>query len=178
MLWRVLVLTLTLLPSTWLSDARRLMLDFLCTSEVRGHMYVRDLPWDCNAYVICMNGRAIHATCPHGYKYHSGHGYNRCVPIDSSARSTHCDGVIWNYIRTVCHYNPAATVPDAVKCSQYLDCSVHGTGHEFVDYLLECPYPTLYSTQTGACEHHLSVMCGERVETKAPCRLLLGHIVL
>ncbi|KAI8770490.1 CAunnamed protein product [Biomphalaria glabrata] len=147
---------------------RTLKLDFLCSTE-RGPVYVRDLPWDCSSYVICVNGRAVPSMCPQGFRYQAGQSTNRCVPQDLSTPYSQNNGVIWNYIRTICRYNPKATIPDTTKCSQYLDCSVTSSGSDYVDYLLECPYPSLYSTMSGACQPFHSVMCGERPEPKTPC---------
>ncbi|KAK3776727.1 hypothetical protein RRG08_019182 [Elysia crispata] len=46
------------------------------------------------------------------------------------------------------------------------------TGQEWIEYLVECPYPDLFSTQAGSCQDHRMVSCGEREEPKAPCDYL------
>jgi hypothetical protein len=44
----------------------------------------------------------------------------------------------------------------------------------FVDYLLECPYPLLFSPDTGECTDPHQVACRWRFEPKAPCKLSLS----
>ena len=48
--------------------------------------------------------------------------------------------------------------------------SAEGGQAELMEYLLECPYPSLFSKQTGSCQDHRAVSCGEREEPKAPCK--------
>ena len=52
------------------------------------------------------------------------------------------------------------------------------TGQEWIEYLVECPYPDLFSTQAGSCQDHRMVSCGEREEPKAPCKSVCGLIIL
>ncbi|GFO16556.1 chitin binding beak protein 1 [Plakobranchus ocellatus] len=42
---------------------------------------------------------------------------------------------------------------------------------ELMEYLLECPYPYLFSVQTGSCQDYRTVSCDLREEPKAPCKL-------
>nr|KAG5685771.1 hypothetical protein BaRGS_013456 [Batillaria attramentaria] len=77
------------------------------------------------------------------------------------------------YITHICGTNPQAKIPSPDSCHTYLDCSnvaaEEQTRAEFVDYLLECPYPDLFSSDTGQCQHFSFVSCRHRLEPKAPC---------
>ncbi|XP_059153724.1 uncharacterized protein LOC131939449 [Physella acuta] len=169
--WLLWVATLSTLPNMAAGYyATSLDLDFLC-SPPAGSLYVRDVPWDCSSYVICSSGRAIPTACPRGLLYANASRNSRCVAAQV-ADSSRCHGQVWDYIRAICHHNPTATVPYAERCSQYMDCGVEPGGHQFMDYLLECPYPSLYSTQTGSCQNYHYVTCAEREEPKAPCEYL------
>ncbi|GFR80879.1 chitin binding beak protein 1 [Elysia marginata] len=179
--------------------ARNLNLDFLC-SPGEQTAYVTHIPWDCAGYVICMNGQAIPTPCPPGKLYASASENSKCEPA-AQVDASRCHQQIWNYIQAICSQNPTAVVHDAERCGQYLDCTVtnentivspgtasaasaSGSGVvtrapseaagqvEMVEYLLECPYPGLFSTQTGTCQDFRAVTCGEREEPKAPCDYL------
>ncbi|BFZ00430.1 hypothetical protein BsWGS_03469 [Bradybaena similaris] len=146
---------------------KALNLNFLCTPLETG-MFVRDVPWDCSSYVICISGLAVPATCPMGKLYMSTQINSKCGSA-AEVNPARCVGTIWQYIREICRHNPTATVPDAAQCSHYFDCSLGEGGREYMDYLLECPYPTLYSTQTGSCKDYRFISCEERTEPRSPC---------
>lgn len=184
--------------------ARSLTLDFLCSPREQT-AYVTHVPWDCASYVICLNGQAIPTPCPAGKLYASASRNSKCEPA-SLVDASRCHHQIWNYIRTICQYNPTGVVHDSQRCAQYFDCTVTNDNTamtlaasdassldtatyvsgvvtrapvpggvqqvDLMEFLLECPYPTLFSTVTGSCQDHRAVTCGERDEPKEPCDYL------
>jgi len=83
--------------------------------------------------------------------------------------------VIWNvfqgYIAHICHENPYARIRDPQHCGQFYDCSISVSQH-YVDYLMECPYPKMFSDVSRACEEYTMVDCLGRMEPKEPCDYL------
>ncbi|CAG5118575.1 unnamed protein product, partial [Candidula unifasciata] len=195
---------------------RSLNLNFLCT-PLDTTMYVRDIPWDCSSYVICLSGQALPATCPLGKLYMSAEINSKCG-FTTEVNSTRCEGTIWKFtagerkkedidlnprplderlaatlqqlpkliINRFCNCAvatpapqttsrrsvdtiPKATLPHSGECAHYFDCSVINGASEYMEYLLECPYPSLFSTHTGTCKDYRLVSCGERSEPRTPC---------
>ncbi|KAK7090902.1 uncharacterized protein [Littorina saxatilis] len=153
-----------------------LVLDFLCESRSIP-IFVRDVPWDCTSYVVCVQGQAIHTQCPATKLFSWTGQVSKCMP-SAEVDTSRCKGQICGYITEICKVNPTARIPCHDSCSRFLDCSLSSAGTlpssanegpQFVDYLLECPYPLLFSPATGACQHHSFVTCRDKFEPKAPC---------
>ncbi|XP_076435351.1 uncharacterized protein LOC143275260 [Babylonia areolata] len=161
-------------------------LDFLCKSRTLP-AFVRDVPWDCSSYVVCLRGRAFHSRCPEGRLYSSRGRGRKCLPT-SQVNAARCQGQIFDYTDQICRANPSARIPSPDSCAHYVDCRARQrnsftgpadttatttiTGAPppagFLDGLLECSYPLLFSPATGRCEHFSFVRCRHTFEPKAP----------
>ena len=83
-------------------------------------------------------------------------------------------------IQQLCQANPTARIPSPDSCSHYFDCTASTSPGrtqadqkgepQFVEYLMECPYPQLFSPARGQCQHHSYVTCRDKFEPKAPCK--------
>ncbi|ESO83792.1 hypothetical protein LOTGIDRAFT_169029 [Lottia gigantea] len=138
-------------------------LDWLCLDE---GIYARNVPWDCSGYIICSAGIAYSFHCPASQTYNAvlstceyvkNYGTNDCIQNP------------FNYLDMLCLYNPGAKIESQESCAQYFDCSQRSSTWQFSKYVLECPYPDLFSSKTGRCENFRNVKCGARKEPKAPC---------
>ena len=103
-------------------------------------------------------------------------------------------------LEAACVQQPGWKFRSPFSCAQFFDCSAHtptsgffstGTtsssasatsggsggnsaipGHsEHPLQLMECPYPSFYSTTTSSCQSFDKVRCGTRPQPKAPCKL-------
>lgn len=66
-----------------------------------------------------------------------------------------------------CQANPSSIVAHPANCAQYFNCSQRNT--RLGGYLLECPYPLLFSTVSNSCQNFTITSCNSRFEPQAPC---------
>lgn len=69
----------------------------------------------------------------------------------------------------ICKTHPKIVRPNPYDCAQFIDCSKSRPGHVIGEYIKECPYPKLFSTDTLECQEYNKVMCNTRREPRAPC---------
>nr|XP_022322146.1 uncharacterized protein LOC111123822 isoform X3 [Crassostrea virginica] len=72
----------------------------------------------------------------------------------------------------ICKTHPNIVRPNPYDCAQFIDCSKSRPGHVIGEYIKECPYPKLFSTDTLECQEYNKVMCNIRREPRAPCEYL------
>lgn len=70
-----------------------------------------------------------------------------------------------------CQANPGSIVAHPGNCAQYYNCSQKNT--KLGGYLMECPYPNLFSKITNSCQNFNSTVCQNRFEPQAPCKFVL-----
>ncbi|ESO92626.1 hypothetical protein LOTGIDRAFT_162544 [Lottia gigantea] len=64
------------------------------------------------------------------------------------------------------------------NCAWYYNCSAHPDAVMqtfYSGFIMECPYPQLFSTETKQCEDFEDVKCGDRYEPKSPCDYRANH---
>ncbi|XP_041347811.1 uncharacterized protein LOC121367600 [Gigantopelta aegis] len=140
-----------------------LALDWLCNED---STHARDIPWDCSSYLVCHSGKAYPFKCRAGTLFDNA--THNCV-WPNSRNSGRCKQNPLTYIDTICRWNPNAKLPSPVSCGQYFDCSQTGGSGQYAKYVMECPYPQLFSERNKRCEHFKRVQCGTRRVPKAPC---------
>ncbi|XP_062614312.1 uncharacterized protein LOC134276046 [Saccostrea cucullata] len=69
-----------------------------------------------------------------------------------------------------CQSNPGSVVPHPANCAQYYNCSQRNT--RLGGYLMECPYPQLFSTISHSCQDFTTTQCHSRFEPKSPCEYI------
>ncbi|XP_062614315.1 uncharacterized protein LOC134276051 isoform X2 [Saccostrea cucullata] len=69
----------------------------------------------------------------------------------------------------ICRAHPNIVRPNPYDCAQFIDCSKSRPGHVIEEYIKECPYPYLFSTDTLECQEYNKVTCSIRKEPRAPC---------
>lgn len=69
-----------------------LVLDFLCESRSIP-IFVRDVPWDCTSYVVCVQGQAIHTQCPATKLFSWTGQVSKCMP-SAEVDTSRCKGQI------------------------------------------------------------------------------------
>lgn len=67
-----------------------------------------------------------------------------------------------------CQANPGSIVAHSANCAQYYNCSQKNT--RLGGYLMECPYPQLFSMITTSCQNFTTTDCQNRFEPQAPCK--------
>lgn len=69
----------------------------------------------------------------------------------------------------MCRGAPSALLPHPDSCAKHIDCSkvMQGMMGEF-----ECPFPTLWNSETKRCDSPLNVKCGTRWEPKDACKTI------
>lgn len=72
----------------------------------------------------------------------------------------------------ICKAHPNIVRPNPYDCAQFIDCSKSRPGHVIGEYVKECPYPKLFSTDTMECQEYNKVLCNTRREPRAPCMCL------
>ncbi|XP_071083907.1 uncharacterized protein [Haliotis cracherodii] len=115
-------------------------------------------------------GTAFYVTCDKGRTI----GFHSCPDVDGIRQVFHPDTRSCRPYAEVISYicaMGAAKVEHPTKCNLYYDCSsyIGGDSYVFPDYLKECSYPDLFSTVNMRCQHHTTVSCWTRTETKRPC---------
>lgn len=71
-----------------------------------------------------------------------------------------------NPFMEMCKASPTAVLPHPQSCAKQVDCSLVMAGMVGV---MECPFPTLWSTDTKRCDNPFTVKCGTRWEPKDAC---------
>lgn len=71
-----------------------LSVHFLCDPH-EVSPYVRDMPWDCSAYVVCAWGKAIPTQCPAGKSFSGSGRHHKCLPSEIVDHSR-CDGAMFS----------------------------------------------------------------------------------
>lgn len=72
----------------------------------------------------------------------------------------------------MCIGNEGLLLADPNNCARYFNCSRYAVKYEgFALNQDECPYPQLFSIETGFCEDFPDVNCKGRFIPKAPCTL-------
>ncbi|XP_052252891.1 uncharacterized protein LOC127859481 isoform X4 [Dreissena polymorpha] len=106
-------------------------------------------------YMECFRNRTVALnTCPPGSVFE---------PYQSSCVSR----IDKNVIQSYCQFNPGALKEHADNCAQYYDCSQPAS--PLGPFLMECPYPQLFSALSSACVPYQQAQCGRKTEPKAPC---------
>ena len=75
-------------------------------------------------------------------------------------------------IQELCRAQPHLVFPHPDECQLYYNCSVTyvTVPTHLEQHLVECPYPSLFSTQSLQCENFTEVCCGFRKEIKDKCK--------
>ena len=63
--------------------------------------------------------------------------------------------------------------PHPDNCAWYFNCSVRPDAvmeTYYSGHVMECPYPQLFSLESGQCEDFEDVQCRGRYEPKSPCK--------
>ncbi|XP_067670570.1 uncharacterized protein [Haliotis asinina] len=139
------------------------MFVYMCAEE---GVYPRYNPWDCGAYIMCNTGKAYPFQCPPGTVYSRANGL---CDWPHKVDLRHCSNNPLGRFDHMCKWNPSAKLPSQLSCSQYFDCSQSTSSVEYVKYVMECPYPQLFSDVHGRCLHFKLVQCGKRPMPVAPC---------
>ncbi|KAK3589928.1 hypothetical protein CHS0354_034946 [Potamilus streckersoni] len=107
------------------------------------------------AYKVCLDSRTIAVrACPDGTTYM--HSIKTCsAKFDSKNPALYCS------------QNPTARLPNPENCALFFDCRIQNT--PMGNFLRECPYLQLFSSETNTCQYYLQVKCGTRFEPKKPC---------
>ncbi|VDI54945.1 Hypothetical predicted protein, partial [Mytilus galloprovincialis] len=117
------------------------------------------LPWT-DHYVVCLKNRTVSTgICTSGV-------FN---PVERLCIVNLHPGDLLKY----CQYNPHGIIASSLNAAQYFDCSQYNSpnGH----YLMECPYPQLFSTVSYRCEEFVTVTPDKRPIPQAPCEYLQYH---
>lgn len=71
----------------------------------------------------------------------------------------------------ICRDDPLLVFPHHDECQLYYNCSLTYTSipSHLEQHMVECPYPSLFSTQSLRCENFTDVCCGLRKELKDKC---------
>lgn len=72
-----------------------------------------------------------------------------------------------NPFMEMCKASPTAVLPHPQSCAKQVDCSLVMKGMVGV---MECPFPTLWNTDTKRCDNPFTVKCGTRWEPKDACK--------
>lgn len=73
----------------------------------------------------------------------------------------------------MCVGNEGLLIADPNNCARYFNCSSLAVRYEGFELNQdECPYPQLFSIETGFCEDFPEVNCKGRFVPKAPCTFL------
>ncbi|XP_071175832.1 uncharacterized protein [Mytilus edulis] len=117
------------------------------------------LPWT-DHYVVCLKNRTVSTgICTSGI-------FN---PVERLCIVNLHPGDLLKY----CQSNPHGIIASSLNAAQYFDCSQYNSpnGH----YLMECPYPQLFSTVSYRCEEFVTVTPDKRPIPQAPCEYLQYH---
>lgn len=75
----------------------------------------------------------------------------------------------------ICRRNEGLLLSDPTNCARYYNCSRYAVKYEgFQLNQDECPYPQLFSVNTGFCEDFPDVNCESRYVPKAPCMYIIS----
>ncbi|XP_062572686.1 uncharacterized protein LOC134234627, partial [Saccostrea cucullata] len=107
-------------------------------------------------FVVCKNGMATGIMfCPDGEIF--------------SSQEKKCQKSNQQILFEICRAHPNIVRPNPYDCAQFIDCSKSRPGHVIEEYIKECPYPYLFSTDTLECQEYNKVTCSIRKEPRAPC---------
>ncbi|XP_045165216.1 uncharacterized protein LOC123529077 [Mercenaria mercenaria] len=138
--------------------------DGICSDNIKGPQIVPD-PDDCASFYICHGGLQFRFSCASkvGPKKVFDPKSRTCVLQGSSYDHSSCNN---NFRKSSQRCLPGLTTsfPHEDNCAMYYRC----TGM-YKPVKAECPYPRLYSIESGTCELYLYVKCGARREPKDPC---------
>ncbi|KAL5005161.1 hypothetical protein ScPMuIL_018617 [Solemya velum] len=150
-------------PSTLFYD--HMNLDVLCSD---GAVRQLGLPWDCTGFVWCFAKRAFAMRCPEKLLYNQILG----VCDWPSAGTSVCFRDQTGVLNQICQAYPWLHLPNPTNCAEYYDCTQRSNPQGFTRFLMECPYPSLFSTETLSCRPFLEVECRDRYEPKTPCEYM------
>ncbi|KAK3790969.1 hypothetical protein RRG08_006144 [Elysia crispata] len=162
----------------------------MCTED-KGLTFARRNPWNCNSYLVCMYGTTLPGQCPPGLVYSDATQTCR-DPVPSEL--AHCGRSVLASLETACIQRPGWKFRSPFSCAQFFECKSQRPSAGFLSssgksssapstsggterqgqrenplQLMECPYPSYYSTTTSSCESFDKVQCGTRPKPKAPC---------
>lgn len=76
-------------------------------------------------------------------------------------------------MHSMCVGNEGLLIADPNNCARYFNCSGLAVRYEGFELNQdECPYPQLFSVETGFCEDFPEVNCKGRFIPKAPCTFM------
>lgn len=80
-------------------------------------------------------------------------------------------GVPVSKVQAVCRDHPLLVFPHPDVCQLYYNCSLKYADipPHLEQHMIECPYPSLFSTKSLRCENFTDVCCGMRKELKDKC---------
>ncbi|XP_048741495.1 uncharacterized protein LOC125655293 [Ostrea edulis] len=142
---------------------------------------------DCSSFSMCVLGKSVEFKCPGNTV--ANQMMQACVPAGSymdicSEKQSVVDEKTppmiekpldpkpmvqkpqTNPYTDMCRGAPSALLPHPDSCAKHIDCSkvMQGMMGEF-----ECPFPTLWNSETKRCDSPLNVKCGTRWEPKDAC---------
>lgn len=127
----------------------------------------------CGRYFMCAFGNPHPFVCP-GHTVWSSL-ISSCVnvwdPANDCPNSGFNDPAAAAVTQPTCDEGFTGTYAHPSECQLYYDCSVvyDVIPPFFEQYMVECPYPELYSTDTHQCEPFSLVNCGDRIEPEYAC---------
>lgn len=88
--------------------------------------------------------------------------------------SGYCGFLSVSKVQAVCRDHPLLVFPHADECQLYYNCSLtySDVPPHLEQHMVECPYPSLFSTKSLRCENFTEVCCGMRKEVKDKCKHL------
>lgn len=74
-------------------------------------------------------------------------------------------------VNDICQDDPFLVFPHPDECQLYYNCSLTyaDVPPHLEQHMVECPYPSLFSTKSLRCENFTDVCCGIRTELKDKC---------
>ncbi|XP_052778857.1 uncharacterized protein LOC128216337 [Mya arenaria] len=138
---------------------------------------------DCTGFFLCVFGKPIEMPpCPPGSVFSSS--VNVCVPkgsvYDDCKQPTEKSRIHMPVLPDLGPLSPeercnmfGGVFPHPKECQAFYNCSVRYTPQIprfFEQYLVECPYPQLFNTETKECDYFENVKCGSRTEFKNGCQ--------
>ncbi|XP_062594326.1 uncharacterized protein LOC134255777 [Saccostrea cucullata] len=120
-------------------------------------------PDDCTKYHLCVDKREFIITCPEHYVV--SERSLKCVQ-EGSVFDTCPKEEKWR--RELCIRFPNSTLEHPYNCAKYYVCDAN-TPSGTMARIHECDFPSLYSPESGRCEHYSVVKCGQRFEPKSHC---------
>lgn len=75
-------------------------------------------------------------------------------------------------VKELCRDNPFLIFPHHDECQLYYNCSLTyaDVSSHLEQHMVECQYPSLFSTKSLRCENFMEVCCGMRKELKNKCK--------